>query len=452
MSDRHSQGLYNSLSIIYNVLQLKPGFNACRRRQARFPHTQRINAPQFVHFAKKHNRLTTGTGEGGLAEAQEAGMARCRERLNRLLELSREAAEQHGMAAAEFDRKVEKLNSEFRTYWNEQQPNLRLADAEPDVILTAIYEFMNPITPEEQTVALLRPGIGKVGYNSFIISICDADNREEMERGFLHYALGERRIICVTGTAVFLTLALKHGVEVYPARVKIDISGRVFGQDGMWGHVCAGYQKGDGQVRLIDITKRLPDARHRRFELITENPECYLVASAWINRGFVLGKLGCYEDALSSNDRAIELAPEYADAWMGIGVVLGKLGCYEDAFESYDRAIELAPEYTDAWVNRGLVLEELGRNEDALKSYDRAIELAPENAAAWIDRGFVLEELGRNEDALKSCDRAIKLAPENEDAWVIRGIVLYKLGRNEEALASHDKAEELERTSNHPQA
>lgn len=45
------------------------------------------------------------------------------------------------------------------------------------------------------------------------------------------------------------------------------------------------------------------------------------------------------------------------------GVVLGKLGRYDEAHRSLDKAIELKPDYVDAWNNKGVKTLKLGRHD-----------------------------------------------------------------------------------------
>ena len=61
-------------------------------------------------------------------------------------------------------------------------------------------------------------------------------------------------------------------------------------------------------------------------------------------------------------------------------MALHKLKRFDDALASYDRAIALAPDYAEAYANRGVTLEELKRFDEAVASYDRAIALRPDDA------------------------------------------------------------------------
>ena len=49
----------------------------------------------------------------------------------------------------------------------------------------------------------------------------------------------------------------------------------------------------------------------------------------------------------------------------------------EEALTSYDRAIELAPQYAEAHCNVGVIHKQAGRLDEALAAYECALALAP---------------------------------------------------------------------------
>jgi tetratricopeptide (TPR) repeat protein len=49
-----------------------------------------------------------------------------------------------------------------------------------------------------------------------------------------------------------------------------------------------------------------------------------------------------------------------AGGWYNRGTDLGKLGRYEEALKSYDKALELDPNYANAQKNRDLAYKQLG--------------------------------------------------------------------------------------------
>jgi tetratricopeptide (TPR) repeat protein len=71
------------------------------------------------------------------------------------------------------------------------------------------------------------------------------------------------------------------------------------------------------------------------------------------------------------------------EAWFDRGNELCKLGRYEEAISSYNRAIEINPDNDKIWSNRGSALRILRRYSEAITSYDRAVEINPDNKASY---------------------------------------------------------------------
>ena len=84
-------------------------------------------------------------------------------------------------------------------------------------------------------------------------------------------------------------------------------------------------------------------------------------------------------EALKVLQRLTELATPSAEIWWLKGNQFCKLGRYEEAITSYDKALELKPDLHQAWTNRGVALGNLGRYEEAIASYDKALEIKPDD-------------------------------------------------------------------------
>jgi tetratricopeptide (TPR) repeat protein len=161
-------------------------------------------------------------------------------------------------------------------------------------------------------------------------------------------------------------------------------------------------------------------------------------------RGYAMGGLGKYREALDNFNRAIELDDKMAQAIAMRGQTLHELGKNEEALADFDRAIELDEKMDWAIAMRGQILRELGRYEEALADFDRAIELDEKMDWAIASRGQILRELGRYEEALTDFNRAIELDEKMDWAIASRGRTLRALGRYEEALIDFDRAIELD--------
>jgi predicted O-linked N-acetylglucosamine transferase (SPINDLY family) len=186
------------------------------------------------------------------------------------------------------------------------------------------------------------------------------------------------------------------------------------------------------------------DSFDRAIELTPINVLPYLAHSS---RGFALGGLKKFVDAVAAFDMAIALKRDYFDAHCARGHVLLELQRYEHAIASYDEAITLGStnlQAQTAYAKRGFALKELKRFQEALASYDRAILLEDSDSEVRINRAGVLQEMGQYEAAIASYDRAIEMNPDNVEAHAGRGFALLAQSRYEAALASFDRAVALQ--------
>lgn len=107
-------------------------------------------------------------------------------------------------------------------------------------------------------------------------------------------------------------------------------------------------------------------------------------------------------EALEWLDRAIELAPYYADAQVERGFVLGQSGRLKEALEAYRHALNLAETHPGAVQSRplalrgqGWVLTEMGDLDGAQRSYEASLEIEPDNALAKNELEYIAKLRGK---------------------------------------------------------
>jgi tetratricopeptide (TPR) repeat protein len=94
-------------------------------------------------------------------------------------------------------------------------------------------------------------------------------------------------------------------------------------------------------------------------------------------------KLKRYAEALGPAERAIQLAPSYAEAYSVKAHALRKLKCYADALGVYERLLALNPNLEQAWMNKAEVLKHLGRSKEAQQAYATVRRLAQRRWIGW---------------------------------------------------------------------
>ncbi|KOR38146.1 MULTISPECIES: tetratricopeptide repeat protein [Planktothricoides] len=168
-------------------------------------------------------------------------------------------------------------------------------------------------------------------------------------------------------------------------------------------------------------------------------------AIAWYNRGVAFRQLGNIEQALYSNDWALQLKPDFSLAWAERCTVLADLGSYSDALNACEQAIKTDREndpntLATIWGTQGLLFKQLKYYDEALKSYNQALVLNPKNAENWTEYGNILGILGRHGEASTAYQWAQKITPQSSLVLTNQCANLNRLGNYEEALKACDLA------------
>jgi tetratricopeptide (TPR) repeat protein len=86
----------------------------------------------------------------------------------------------------------------------------------------------------------------------------------------------------------------------------------------------------------------------------------------------------------------------------------------QDSVKCYDKALDLAPDFAEAWKGKGDALSNQGKFESAVKCYNKALELNPDNYETWANKGRALGVLKRYNKGLRCLKKALALNPDQE--------------------------------------
>ncbi|MFT5777037.1 tetratricopeptide repeat protein, partial [Hyphomonas sp.] len=123
-----------------------------------------------------------------------------------------------------------------------------------------------------------------------------------------------------------------------------------------------------------------------------------------------------------SESEANDVAQDIWASWMDSGsptvdmiiqraVDAQTVGDYETARAFYDRAILIAPDYAEAWSRRaGLFLNDENFPE-ALRDLNEALRLEPRHFGAWAGLGIMMEAMGAENEALEAYRQALTIYP-----------------------------------------
>ncbi|RME59223.1 hypothetical protein D6779_04820, partial [Candidatus Parcubacteria bacterium] len=114
-----------------------------------------------------------------------------------------------------------------------------------------------------------------------------------------------------------------------------------------------------------------------------------------------LQRVGEYQQALASLQRASELAPENAVVYVLTGLTHQKLGAFKLAERAFRKALELEPDNNEALQSLGLLLIADDRLREAIPYLKKHLKQDPANPATLDVFIPALAKAGRMDDARK---------------------------------------------------
>ncbi len=152
-----------------------------------------------------------------------------------------------------------------------------------------------------------------------------------------------------------------------------------------------------------------------------------------LEHAYALEEQNAIAAALTACNKALMLAPEWAEAYNFQGMLLDALERPREAISAYQQATYLDPDFADAHQNLVEALAEQNLYFDE-----------EEKAWGYLELAYAYD--GENDPgaALAACDAALAMEPEWAEAHNLRGIQLDALGRTAEARAAYQTALQLD--------
>lgn len=152
---------------------------------------------------------------------------------------------------------------------------------------------------------------------------------------------------------------------------------------------------------------------------------------------------GRYAPAKQAIERAIELAPEYANAYVLMARILRQMNEHQSALDAYLSAVAIEPDHFDALLEGGNVLRAIGDVEAAEKNYRAAFLARPADARPALALAMLYESMPGPANAEKAAvafhkglDRASKAPDPNQAmAKACRDLARQRLVRSDLARA-----------------
>ena len=138
-------------------------------------------------------------------------------------------------------------------------------------------------------------------------------------------------------------------------------------------------------------------------------------------RGAILNRLGRFEEAIASLDKALAERPDLAAAREEKGESMWQLGRRQEAVTEWGDAVQNNPRLVLANSFLSGAAASMGRQDLAADYRSRADQSVPADARFHFMLGLRLQKAGMNDLAKENFQRAIKLDPSIQTRWVLSG-------------------------------
>jgi TolB-like protein/Tfp pilus assembly protein PilF len=156
--------------------------------------------------------------------------------------------------------------------------------------------------------------------------------------------------------------------------------------------------------------------------------------------GFILRRLGRWQDAETNYKKAIELDPRDVQLLSAVGNEFYMyLRRFDDALASSDRALQIAPDAAGVHANKAVVLQTAGRLDEARQE----LALVPDEALDdWVVAARITQAMyeRRFGDVINVVERKLKSLPPNQPLDSFAKAFLVQMGQCQEWLGQHEAA------------
>jgi tetratricopeptide (TPR) repeat protein len=144
-------------------------------------------------------------------------------------------------------------------------------------------------------------------------------------------------------------------------------------------------------------------------------------AIGWFERGCELdANSENWSEAIEAYEKALELAPDYADAYCNLGAVRYNQGQRAAARRAFEACLGHEVDHVEANFNLANVLEEQGEDGAALAHYRRALASDPHYPDLHINLALLYEKIDRPRAGLDHWRRYLQIEPNGSWAEVAR--------------------------------
>lgn len=144
---------------------------------------------------------------------------------------------------------------------------------------------------------------------------------------------------------------------------------------------------------------------------------------SWNILGATLIKVGRFEEALSVNQRFVDLCPKDPNAYNNLASTFIEMDRVHEADLNFRKAISLDANNAVFYNNLGNALVKRLKYMDAEINYKKAIALKYDYPEAHTNLGNIYADLGKASEAAVCYEKAISLNPEHAEAYRLYSVV-----------------------------
>jgi len=185
-----------------------------------------------------------------------------------------------------------------------------------------------------------------------------------------------------------------------------------------------------GFIRLAKISEW--PGSEAEFRRAIEIDPSYANAHHWL--AYDLWFFGRKEEALAEIALARQIDPLSAVTTADEGAFLYASRRFDDARVRLERAIDLAPEFAQPHATLGLLELEIGHSADALREARAALALDPDNPRTMSEVGYVLAATGDTGQAKKLLAKLQILAKQGSSSTTLPAMIEIGLGQVDQAV------------------
>ena len=159
-------------------------------------------------------------------------------------------------------------------------------------------------------------------------------------------------------------------------------------------------------------------------------------------RGEILARLGRWDEAFASLQKAIDVRPNYWGNYRSLGLAYRDAGRFDSALAAFQRIVDLVPDNAWGYQLLGTIYQQQGRLVDARLQYEASLQHGG-TPATLSNLGNLYYAQGDYADALRMFEEAAKLRPRSAATQRNIGDALRRLRRDDDARAAYERAAAL---------